>query len=213
MNDQAPTPDIIDRLIHDLTSVQRLRSRSLVAGISVLAATAVMAMAATLHLRADITDGHPSLLLGTRSLLLLALGASSLATLMTEAIPGREHRAFLTPSALGSAVFVTLAAVSLARNGVPTELPDRSALLCLSVSTTTSAVFATAMTLWLRKAAPINPWRTGWLTGLSAGALGTFVYNLHCPTTTIAYAAVWYGSAIVVSTTLGRLLVPRFVRW
>ena len=57
------------------------------------------------------------------------------------------------------------------------------------------------------------PERAGWLTGVAAGSFGTFAFSLHCPVTNIWYIGFWYALTVGVAALIGRILVPRFIRW
>jgi hypothetical protein len=72
---------------------------------------------------------------------------------------------------------------------------------------------AGAIVVWLRRAAPTELARAGWLTGWAAGALGTFAYSLFCPSNTPAFAVTVYPAAMLLSALLSRLIVPQLVRW
>jgi hypothetical protein len=69
------------------------------------------------------------------------------------------------------------------------------------------------MVFMLRKGAPTYPERAGWLTGIAAGGLGAFAYNLHCPFNNIVYIGLWYSLALVICALVGRLVVPHLIRW
>ena len=70
-----------------------------------------------------------------------------------------------------------------------------------------------ALTLWLRQGAVTDLRRAGWLVGLGAGAFGTFAYSLHCPSDSVHYIALWYSLALALCAAIGRLAVPRLLRW
>ncbi len=55
---------------------------------------------------------------------------------------------------------------------------------------------AVPMVLALRRGAPTSPARAGWLTGIAAGGLGAFAYNLHCPFNNVIYIGLWYTLAV-----------------
>jgi len=86
-------------------------------------------------------------------------------------------------------------------------------LKCLTVSGIAALAIGSGLTLWLRQGAPTSPERAGWLTGLAAGALGAAAYNLHCPFNDIYYIGLWFTIPVLLSAIVGRLLVPRLIRW
>jgi hypothetical protein len=73
-------------------------------------------------------------------------------------------------------------------------------------------VFA-LLTLWLRRGAPTAPDRAGLVAGVAAGAFGSFAVSLHCPDNDIVHIGLWHSAAVVAMAGLGRVLIPRLVRW
>jgi len=53
----------------------------------------------------------------------------------------------------------------------------------------------------------------GAAAGLFSGALGAFVYALHCPELSPAFIGTWYVLGIAIPTALGALTAPRSLRW
>ncbi|MEI6417637.1 MAG: NrsF family protein [Sphingomonadales bacterium] len=67
---------------------------------------------------------------------------------------------------------------------------------------------------WLgRRGAPTQLARTGLAAGLAAAAAGGLAFVLSCPHHDPLYVVVWYGGAMLVLAGLGRLLLPRLLRW
>lgn len=64
-----------------------------------------------------------------------------------------------------------------------------------------------------RRLAPADPRAAGAAAGLSAGAIATLIYCLHCPESTAAFVLIWYSAGIGLSTLAGALLGPRALRW
>jgi len=65
----------------------------------------------------------------------------------------------------------------------------------------------------MRGGAPVSPERAGIVIGLASGSFGALAYSMHCPHNELVYVGLWYTLAIAITTLLGRLIVPRFVRW
>jgi hypothetical protein len=65
----------------------------------------------------------------------------------------------------------------------------------------------------MRGLAPTRLGLAGAAGGLTAGAIGAFVYALRCPETEVTFLAVWYVAGIAVSSVIGALLGPRALRW
>lgn len=67
--------------------------------------------------------------------------------------------------------------------------------------------------LYLRQMAPTRLVWSGACAGFLAGAVGTALYSLHCSETSYAFFSVWYVAGIGLSTLLGAVLGPRWLRW
>ncbi|WP_295526518.1 NrsF family protein [Novosphingobium sp. Chol11] len=210
---------LIDQMVADLTPVDPLR---LVDGvIAGLAATALVvgAVALLFGWRDDLLAGQPSLLVVARSGILLLAGAALLMAVVLGALPGRDDRAarragtlLLGLFPLGLAVLTGQAVIS--RTGLSyAEVGALSAARCFVISLCCALVVAGAVVAWLRRAAPTDLARAGWLTGAAAGALGTFAYSLFCPSNSLAFAVTVYPAAILLAALLSRLVVPQVVRW
>ena len=118
--------------------------------------------------------------------------------------------------ALAAALLFPATSLALVLGGTP--FPDgvlhaSSAPWCLGISLASALTIGSMLTAWLRRGAVTELNRAGWLTGLAAGGLGTFVYNLGCARNSVHYVALWYGLAVGISAVAGRLLVPRALRW
>jgi hypothetical protein len=86
-------------------------------------------------------------------------------------------------------------------------------LECFLAGTASGAGVAAALIAWLRRGAPVALNSAGFYTGVAAGALGSFAYGLSCPIDTIAHLGIWHVAPVAIWAALGRLLVPRWIRW
>ena len=84
---------------------------------------------------------------------------------------------------------------------------------CFGVSIGGGLLIGAGLTLWLRSGAPTAINRIGWLVGLTSGSFGAFAYGLHCSSISVFYVGLWYTGAIMLCALLGRLIVPRLIRW
>jgi len=67
--------------------------------------------------------------------------------------------------------------------------------------------------LYLRQMAPTRLAGGGASAGFLAGALSTALYSLHCTETSYAFFSVWYVAGMGLSTAVGALAGPRWLRW
>jgi hypothetical protein len=206
---------LIDDLLADLTPVRPVRRWHgwvLIAGATLLLGLAVSLL---LGMRSDLAELRPSSVVVLRStaLLLIGLATASAATAAIHPGVGQRHTSWAW--ALAVAALIPLASIALVlRDDVsPSEVLTRSAIWCLGVSLSGAAVIGTVLTVWLRRGAVTEPRLTGMLVGLSAGAFGTFAYNIYCPSSSIHYAALWYSLCVMISAVAGRVFLPRLLRW
>lgn len=206
----------IDRLVADLNPVRPLRRTD---GFLALAAATMFAIAATallFGLRHDVAALRPAEIVLLRSGVLLLVGLACAAAVVASARPGVGARQEGWKWALGAgALFpITSFLASAGGEGFPRAVLTASTIpYCLGISLMSALVIGGALLLWLRRGAVTDLPRAGWLTGIAAGAMGTFAYNLYCSSMTVHYAALWYSVCVALSAGIGRILVPRLLRW
>jgi hypothetical protein len=208
----------IDHLVDALEPVRPLKTWHALCYTLTTATVVTLVVNYVFGLRTDLAAGvvHPIVLL--RGGALLMLGLSTILAAITSGQPavGRANGESGWRWTLATAALFPISAALLFIAGAPVTLVDLHATLgmyCLATSGAAAALIGTALTLWLRQSAPTSPTQAGWLTGLAAGSLGTFAFSLHCPETGIYYIGFWYSLTVALSALLGRLIVPRFVRW
>jgi hypothetical protein len=206
----------IDDLVSDLRPVRRLDRRVALAIMAGVAALIGGFVAWHYGLRADIRAAAPHMLvmlrLGALALLGIVTGVAAIAS--SQPAVGRKPMAWQW--ALGIALLFPIIAIASFASGNPVSAADLNMLYgrsCLKISLIGALTMGMSLTLWLRQGATVNPERTAWLVGLSAGSFGTFGYALHCPMTNIYYIGLWYTMAVAIAAIAGRLLVPRLLRW
>ena len=206
----------IETLVADLQPVRPMEPRG--GAMLALAATAIAAavVIAWQGLRPDIVAGHPHPMVMMREGMLLVLGFAALAAVVASARPGVGQSSGGWRWALAAASLFPLTSIvlSLATGSLPTEdLYSVNGPWCLGISLGSGALIGAVLTLWLRRGAPTALNRIGWLVGLTAGSFGTFAYGLHCVSITVYFVGLWYAGAIGLSALIGRLVVPRLIRW
>ena len=206
---------LIEGLVEELEPVRTLKPKSglaIVGGITLLAGLIV---ATALGVRDDLMMGMADAMFFLRSGVLLMLGIATAITVVNMARPGvgKLSRGWIW-ALITAALFPLTAAIMSAIAMPPVEaLRPMEGLKCLTVSGIAALAIGSGLTLWLRQGAPTSPERAGWLTGLAAGALGAATYNLHCPFNDIYYIGLWFTIPVLLSAIVGRLLVPRLIRW
>jgi|TARA_R110002049_G_scaffold265726_2_gene441881 hypothetical protein len=206
---------LIEGLVEELEPVRTLKPKSGLAIVGGLTLLAGLIVATALGVRDDLMMGMADAMFFLRSGVLLMLGIATAITAVNMARPGvgKLSRGWIW-ALITAALFPLTAAIMSAIAMPPVEaLRPMEGLKCLTVSGIAALAIGSGLTLWLRRGAPTSPERAGWLVGLAAGALGAAAYNLHCPFNDIYYIGLWFTIPVLLSAIVGRLLVPRLIRW
>lgn len=205
----------VSALVQDLEPVKPLRPQIPLLVSALLTVIAAAIVIWLQGMRPDLLAGKPDEMFLIRAGILLLLGGAAAHAVTSMASPsvGRSQNGW--QMALGAAVLFPLAAIIVAMTGDtgPAFTAMDSGMRCLGYSLVGGLATAVPMIVWLRKGAPTSPERAGWLTGLASGGLGAFAYNIHCPFNDVVYIGMWYSLALVFCSILGRLIVPRMIRW
>lgn len=210
-----------DRLIEILsTNVEPVKpgrvSWMLVWALAVGGLAAFGVMLTTIGLRTNAGDWTHLAFLALKLLFTLSVVGAGAAFLMKSMRPGQTSGkpfafVFLPFLAFGSAAIVALSAERPAAwEGMVLGAQWSTALVCVPLF----AIIPMAALIWaLRKGAPTNLTRTGAIAGLVAGALGAAAYALYCPSDSLPFIAICYGSAMLLTAFSGALLGRWLLRW
>ncbi len=205
----------LDAMIAELEPVQPLRMGRGVAFVGTIMAGVLAYIILGKGVRADLLafDPNPMFLLRGGLLLLLGVGCGWAVLNMARPSVGKPGQSW--KMAIAAAGLLPLAALvmAMAGRGKMAVANVQYGLDCLSFSALGALAVAVPMVFWLRRGAPTSPTRAGWLTGIAAGGLGAFAYGLHCPFNDVVYIGLWYSLAVGICATVGRLVVPRLIRW
>lgn len=206
----------IDQLVAELEPVRPLRARAGMAVVTVAVLAMIALTAPVFGLRPDVARLAPRDIVLLRSGALLLAGFAAAWAVVRSASPGVGARRDGWRWALAAAALFPLTSLALVLGGTPFPMAvvrASSAPWCLGISLLSAAAIGTALTAWLKRGAVTELRRAGWLTGIASGALGTFVYNLGCPSGSVHYAALWYTLAVGIAALAGRCVVPGVLRW
>ncbi|MBY6216775.1 DUF1109 domain-containing protein [Qipengyuania aquimaris] len=206
---------LIDELASNLAPVQPLR---LWQGVALVAFAAVATV-----LLVELLDGlwhgaftgqaSPEFFITNGMLALLGAAASFAVVKMASPRVGNSHEGARW-SALMLAILPVTALVMLGISGFfGTVTSDMYGVDCFLAGSAFGLVTAGALTLWLRRGAPVSLNAAGTYTGIAAGAIGSFTYGLACPVDHIGHLGIWHVAPVVLSAIIGRFAIPPLVRW
>jgi hypothetical protein len=205
----------ITDLVDDLEPVAVMSPRRPLVIAAAITTALLIFIALTTGIRSDVLAGRPDAMFLLRSGMLLLLGGGTAYAVLGMASPavGKPHASWQI--ALAAAILFPLAALIIALTG---NFGDAFSAMqtvgdCLMYSAFGGLATAVPMVLHLRRGAPTSPARAGWLVGVASGGLGAFAYNIHCPFNSIVYIGLWYTLAVGICAVVGRLVVPRLIRW
>lgn len=206
---------LIDDLVDDLSPVRSLKPSGGMALAAALTMLACASVAWFLGVRNDLAMGMADEMFFLRSGVLLMLGVATAYSAVNLARPGvgNLNRGWIW-ALVTAALFPLTAAIMSAINTPPVEaLRPSEGLRCLTVSGMSALLIGTGLTMWLRQGAPTSPERAGWLIGIASGALGAAAYNIFCPFNDIYYIGLWFTLPVLASAIVGRIVIPRLIRW
>ena len=207
---------LIDALAANLRPVRPLRLSEGMVLVTVAGAITVAFVALVMGLRPDLLAGqfHALWLLANGLFLLLGLAAASTAVLMASPQVGQELQgwkwAAATAALLPATALVLLAARTISP---PVEWMSPTDRHCLTMGLGLGLLTAAMLTWWLRRGAPASPNRAGLLVGIASGSIGILAFAFSCPSDDLYHVGIWHSAPVVVGGLLGRLIIPRFVRW
>lgn len=214
MNSLTRDP-FLDSLVSDLVPVRVMRPQHGVIAVIASVVFCVLSVAAIWDFRTDVVAFAPANIVLLRAGALLLLGCATVTAALISARPGVGGRAQGWQWALIATAALPAIALWGAMSGDArmSDVMSDSVPWCFGISLGSAALIGSVMTWWLRNGAVTEPARAAWLTGIAAGAFGTFAYSLHCPSSTIYYTGLWYTMTIGISAVAARLILPRLLRW
>lgn len=214
------TQDLIDDLVSDVKPVKTIKTGHGIVAVLVASSVAALGVIAYFGARSDILAGTPDPIVVVRGMLLVLLGLATSFAVTQAARPsvGQAHNGWAW--ALAAAMVLPVSAATLygyhmllAQPFAKGEMDFEYGPYCLAISGAGALLIGIVQTLWLRRGAPTDLHRAGWLVGLTSGSFGTFAYSLHCPSNSIYYVGLFYALAVGLCAAIGRLTVPRLIRW
>lgn len=221
MNTPTPTPaprsraELIASLSEEITPVRRVKPAQGYALIALGCVVAAVISIVVHRLWSGILDGEASSYFWIINGLLLVLGVASTVGLVAGALPRVGARGN-APAWAAAMLAVVPVAASL---GIATAAPGSGAAdglmywKCALYALCAGTLVAGAAIAVLRRGAPVALERSGWLTGLAAGSLGSIAYGITCPLDSLAHVGIIHVLPVAIAAVIGRLVVPPLIRW
>jgi hypothetical protein len=207
---------LIAELVGDLEPVKPLRFGAGMAATLAAAALSSVVVIALFGLRPDWLEGrvNPMHLLATGLYLGLALAATVTVVVMSRPQVGSDYSGWRWAAAMTGLLPVAglIVGISRGRDMLAAETM-RHGGECLMLGGAASLLVFAMLVLWLRRGAPTAPDRAGLVAGVAAGAFGIFAFSLHCPDNDIVHIGIWHSTVVLAMAGLGRITVPRLIRW
>lgn len=147
--------------------------------------------------------------------LLAILGATSTTSLVASAFPRVGARG--NAAAWGAAMIGVLPMAGLLSLLSPKIVNEAGPVIwyweCAAYGLIAALLIAGAAIAFLRRGAPVALGRTGWITGIAAGSLGSLAYGITCPVDSLDHVGIVHIAPVAVAAVLGRIVVPPLIRW
>ncbi|MFN2098907.1 NrsF family protein [Altererythrobacter sp. MF3-039] len=211
---RVPNP-LIDQLASEMEPVKVLKTRDGLALVA-LAAVATVLLVEYFHgLWLGAMIGEASIIFYIAHGLILLMGLASATSVLAMARPqvGSHYDGARWTMAMVGVIPIVAVSTIVAGSGAAHAMADPYGVDCMLASFAASLVTGAALVFWLRRGAPVSLNTAGWHTGVAAGALGTVAYGMSCPLDGLAHIGVWHIAPIVIAAMVGRLVVPKLVRW
>lgn len=208
------TNSLIADLVGNLEPVRPLRfSSGLGVALAGLGAT-LSILTLMFGIRPDVMVGSfdPVFVLATGLFLLLGLASSVTVIVMSRPSVGSDHGGWLWAAAMTALLPLTAIITGMGRGALWATVAGNGFNCTMAGSALGSLTFL-VLVWWLRRGAPTSPERAGLLTGVAAGSFGIFAFSFHCAYNDIVHIGVWHSMVVVIGGILGRIAVPRLIRW
>ncbi|MFC4290824.1 NrsF family protein [Sphingorhabdus arenilitoris] len=205
----------ISALVDDLRPVQPVRTVPALLLAAMISLVGIAAISLLRDFRVDLLAGQPTAMFLMRAGILAMLGGATAYSVLAMAKPsvGKQNSGWIV--AVAFAALFPLGGIIALMTGDDTlsTASTASVYRCFGFSSITALATAIPIVLALRRGAPTNAKRAGWLTGLAAGGMGAFAYSFFCPFDSLAYTGLWFTLAVGIASLAGRIIVPPMIRW
>jgi hypothetical protein len=191
------TDNMIEQLAAELTPVRPLRPPGLRAAWWVLGAVlylAVLTFARTgtgFEANAEVAGFLVIQAIGVVAGILAAIAA------FASVVPGHSNRVAVWAFIAAIGWLASMALAAFGADGSPAILAAQHEWVCVAVILIGGAPLVAALSIMLRRGAPLRPIRTGLLTALAVGLLANFGACLSSPHAADPVTLAWHGGAVL----------------
>ncbi len=207
--------DLIEQMASELQPVRPLKTSEGLLLVALATLVTVLLIELFDGLRAGILQGQSSAFFMIANGLLLVLGIASATSVVTMASPrvGNRHDAPKWTMAMAAVLPIAALITLAAQQSGADMLGDPYGITCLLAALSASSITGFALLFWLKRGAPVSLNAAGLHLGVAAGALGSAAYGLACPIDGIVHLGIFHVAPVIVAGLIGRLIVPRLLRW
>ena len=208
---------LIAALTEDVTPVRRVHPAQGYAAIALACVVAAIASVGLHDFWSGLLTGEASGFFWITNGLLLVLGVASAVGLVAGALPRVGARGNAPAWSAAMLAVVPFTGLLVIATGAPDQVRSAQAEVavwqCAAYALLAGSLVAGAAIAVLRRGAPVSLERSGWLTGLAAGALGSIAYGITCPIDGVAHVGIVHVVPVAIAAVIGRLVVPPLIRW
>jgi hypothetical protein len=207
------TDDVIEQLVADLEPVRPLRPPGIRAAWWL--AGAVLYLAILTVARPGFTFELDGGALGFLLIQAVGVVAGVLAAIaaLASVVPGYSGRLGGWALVAGIAWLAIMAIVAFGADANSPVLAAQHEWLCVAVILIGGAPLVAALSVMLRRGAPLTPIRTGLLSALAVGLLANFSACLSAPHASDLVTLMWHGGALLASILVCAAGARTVLRW
>jgi len=211
---RVPNP-LIAELAADLEPVRQLKVVHGVVLVTLAAAATVLAVELVDGLWRGMLAGRAAPFFFITNGMLALLGAAATMAVIRMGSPhvGNTHDGARWSFAMLGLLPITAGLILLSQGSLAEVLHDKFGVECFVSGTAFGLISGGALTMWLRRGAPVSTESAGWYTGIAAGAIGALAFGLSCPIDSVGHLGFWHLAPVALSAVIGRLVIPSLVRW
>ncbi|UIP06785.1 DUF1109 domain-containing protein [Erythrobacter sp. SDW2] len=206
---------LIAQLAEDLTPIRPMRMRSGLALVAAATAGTLLSVWLAAGFWSGMLTGEaaPFFFVTHGLLLMLGLASATAAIALARPAVGNRQDAPKWAAAMVAVLPLTALVIAFVTGAGLAGLADEHSIHCLTSGVATSALSFVALGYWLKRGAPVSTQTAGLFAGIAAGAIGSFAYGITCPIDGVAHLGLWHVLPVPICGALGRLVLPRLIRW